>query len=122
VQYDGVTTSDFTNDDVSFYFLLRPNLVPQTVVRCRLVTNTVAATLGQGIVSNQTVTVNALTRTDMLSVSNQISALGANQSVTFARPVELIVLGLTTSSQAPTITGQPQSITVNPGQDAACPV
>jgi hypothetical protein len=118
VQYSGVTVSGFTNDGVSGYFLLRPDLVPQTVVRCRIVANTLTETTAQNIVSNQPVTVNALTRTDMLAVSNRIAALSANQSSTFGRPVELITLGLTTSSQLPTITGQPQSLTANPGQNA----
>src|SRR5258708_21678364 len=71
------------------------------------------------VVSNQALTVNALTRTDMLSISNRIASLGANQSVSFGRPIELIVLGLTTSSQAPTITAQPHALTVNPDQDAS---
>jgi hypothetical protein len=118
VQYDGGTVSGLTNDGVSRYFLFRPNLVPQAIVRCRLVTNTVAAGIAATLSSNQTVTVNALTRTDMLAVSNRIASLTANQTSSFARPVELIVLGLTTSSQAPSITGQPQNQTVNPGQDA----
>jgi len=118
VQYEGVTVSGFTNDGVSPYFLFRPNLVPQATVRCRIVTNTVAAALAGNLVSNQAVTVNALTRTDMLAVSNRIAALAANQSSAFARPIELITLGLTSSTQAPTIIAQPQNQTVNPGQDA----
>ena len=118
VQYDGTTTSSLLNDGVSSYFLFRPNLVTQTVVRCRIVAGTVAATLAASLVSNQTVTVNALTRTDMLMVSNRVALMTANQTATFARPVELITLGLTTSSQPPSITAQPQNITVNPGQDA----
>jgi hypothetical protein len=118
VQYDGLTTSGLTNDGVSPYFLFRPNLVPSVVVRCRIVTNTVAASVAATVVSNQTITVNALTRTDMLAVSNRIAQLSANQSALFARPIELITLGLTTSAQGPSITGQPQGQTVNPGQDA----
>jgi len=119
VQYNGTTTSAPLNDGVSSYFLFRPDLVPQTIVRCRIVAGTVAATVAASLASNQTVTVNALTRTDMLVVSNRIALMTASQFATFARPVELITLGLTTSSQPPSITSQPQNITVNPGQDAA---
>jgi hypothetical protein len=118
VQYNGTTTSALLNDGVSSYFLFRPDLVPQTVVRCRIVAGTVAATVAASLLSNQTVTVNALTRTDMLAVSNRVALMTANQTATFARPVELITLGLTTSSQPPSITAQPQNITVNAGQDA----
>jgi hypothetical protein len=110
--------STLLNDGVSSYFLFRPDMVPQTVVRCRIVAGTVAATVANTLASNQTVTVNALTRTDMLVVSNQIASMTANQTSTFARPVELITLGLTTSSQPPSIIAQPQNLTVNPGQDA----
>jgi len=95
VQYEGVTLSGQTNDSVSLYFLLRPSLVPSATVRCRIITNTPAATAAATLVPNQSITVNALTRTDMLVVSNQIAALGANQSIQFARPVELIALGVT---------------------------
>jgi hypothetical protein len=118
VQYNGTTMSALENDGVSSYFLLRPDLVPQTVVRCRIVAGTVAATVAANLVSNQTVTVNALTRTDMLAVSNRIATMTANQTATFGRPIELITLGLTTSSQPPSITAQPQNLTVNPGQSA----
>jgi hypothetical protein len=118
VQYNGTTMSALANDGVSSYFLLRPDLAPQVVVRCRIVSGTVAATVAANIVSNQTVTVNALTRTDMLAVSNRIASMTANQTATFGRPVELIILGLTTSSQPPSITAQPQNLTVNPGQNA----
>src|SRR4051812_20660191 len=37
VQYNGTTMSALANDGVSSYFLLRPDLVPQVVVRCRIV-------------------------------------------------------------------------------------
>src|SRR6266542_2336791 len=60
VQYDGVTVSGLSTDVVSPYFLLRPDLVPQTVIRCRIVTNTVAAAAASTLISNQAVTVNAL--------------------------------------------------------------
>ena len=86
VQYNGTTTSALLNDGVSSYFLLRPDLAPQVVVRCRIVAGTVAATVAVNIVSNQTVTVNALTRTDMLAVSNRIATMTANQTATFGRP------------------------------------
>jgi len=118
VQYNGTTVSGLTNDGTSSYFLLRPDLAPQAIVRCRIVAGTVAATVAANVLSNQTVTVNALTRTDMLAVSNRIASMTANQSATFGRPVELITLGLTTSSQPPSITAQPQNLTVNPGQNA----
>lgn len=107
VQYDGVTTSGLQNDGVSQYFFLRPNLVTQAVVRCRIVAGTAAATLAAtNLVAHQTLTVNALTRTDMLAVSNQIASLTAGQSKTFARPVELITLSLTNLEAvvAPTLT------------------
>src|ERR1041385_6635907 len=54
VQYDGVTVSALLKDSVSPYFLLRPNLVAQAVVRCRIVSNTVAAATASTLVSNQT--------------------------------------------------------------------
>ncbi len=96
VQYDGVTTSGLLNDGVSQYFLLRPNVVTQAVVRCRIVAGTGAAAMAAtNLTAHQTLTVNALTRTDMLSVSNQIASMTAGQSLTFARPVELITLSLT---------------------------
>jgi hypothetical protein len=93
--YDGVALSGLTNDFVSPYFLLKPNLVPTAVIRCRLVTNTVAAAVAAGLVSNQTVTVNALTRCDLLVVSNKIAALTAGQTGTFTWPVEFITLNIT---------------------------
>ncbi|HXJ59353.1 MAG TPA: hypothetical protein VNU68_22135 [Verrucomicrobiae bacterium] len=100
VQYNGVVVSSLLSDAVSPYFLFQTTLFlsplgQQVVVRCRIVTNTVAAAIASTLASNQTVTINALTRTDMLSVSNQIASLGANQSKTFARPVEFITLGVT---------------------------
>jgi len=93
--YDGVTLSALTNDFVSQYFLLKPNLVPTAVIRCRIVTNTVAASVAAGLVSNQTVTVNALTRCDLLGVSNKIAGLAAGQTNIFTWPVEFITLNIT---------------------------
>lgn len=104
VQYDGVTLSAQTNDSVSSYFWFRPylltNLVPNITVRCRIVTNTLAATAAAGLFSNQTLTINALTRTDMLVVSNRVAALGASQSDAFARPIELVTLWITNTGAA----------------------
>ena len=93
--YDGVTLSALTNDFVSQYFLLKPNLVPTAVIRCRIVTNTIAAAVAAGLVSNQTVTVNALTRCDLLGVSNKIASLTAGHTNVFAWPVEFITLNIT---------------------------
>ena len=94
VQYEGVAESGLLNDSVSPYFWFRPDLVPSATVRCRIVTNTLAATAASNLLSSQSITVNAMTRTDMLSVSNAIAALSANQSLTFQRPVELITLSV----------------------------
>jgi hypothetical protein len=96
-QYTGSMISGVQTDSVSQYFLFKPSLVP-VLVRSRLITNTLAATVAPGFFSNQTITVNALTRTDMLVVSNQIASLTAGQTNTFTRPVELITLGLVTSA------------------------
>jgi hypothetical protein len=93
--YDGVTLSGLTNDSVSKFFWLKPTLVPTAAVRCRIVTNTVAATVAAGLVSNQIVSVNALTRCDMLVVSNRIASLTAGQTGVFTWPVELITLNFT---------------------------
>ena len=99
--YDGVTLSGLTNDFVSSYFLLKPNLVPTAVIRCRLVTNTIVAAVAAGLVSNQTVTVNALTRCDLLVVSNRIASLAAGQTGTFTWPVEFITLNITNLGAVP---------------------
>src|SRR5207249_7841118 len=109
VQYDGVALSGLLSDSVSFYFWFRPNLVPSATVRCRVLTNTPAATSATGLSSNLAITVNALTRTDMLVISNQIASLVANQSSTLPRPVELITLALTGPSAAPYLTVSPSS-------------
>ncbi len=98
--YDGVTLSKLTNDSTSQFFWLKPNLVPTAVVRCRIVTNTVGAIAAVGLVSNQTVTVNALTRCDLLVVSNKIAALTAGQTNIFTWPVEFITLNI---SNAPPV-------------------
>ena len=100
VQYDGVALSTQLTDFVSSYFLFRPTLVPSVTVRCRIITNTPAATAAAALSVNQLITVNALTRTDMLAVSNQVAALTANQSTTFTRPIELIALSISGTGTA----------------------
>ncbi|MEP6811236.1 MAG: hypothetical protein ABI992_13410, partial [Chthoniobacterales bacterium] len=107
VQFAGVALSAVTSDATSSYFLFRPNLVPSATLRCRLVANTAAASAAAGLSVNQTVTVNALTRTDMGFVAGQIASLGAGQSATFPRQVELIVLGLPGLGPPPTPTPTP---------------
>ena len=96
VQYAGAALSGLTNDSVGPYFLFRPTLVPSATVRCRIVTNTPAATAAASLFSNQTLTINALTRTDMLEVSNRVAALSypSNPSASFVRPIELITLSI----------------------------
>jgi hypothetical protein len=106
-QYDGVAVSGLQSDALSQFFLFKPDLVPGVTVRCRLVANTAAATAAAGLVTNQSLTVNVLTRTDMAQVATQISALTAGQQVTFARPIELIVLGLPSIAPPPTPTPTP---------------
>src|SRR5947209_2118467 len=102
VQYDGTVLSPVTTDSTSSYFLVQPNLVPTAILRCRLVANSAAASSAAGLVANQTVTVNALTRTDMQAVGSQIASMSAGQSKTFPRPVELITLGLPAIGPTPT--------------------
>src|SRR6478672_3291355 len=63
VEYAGVVTSKLQTDGLSDYFMFRPNLVPGVTVRCRLVANTAAAAAAATLVANQSLTVNALTRT-----------------------------------------------------------
>lgn len=104
VQYDGVAVSGLMADAVSQYFLFQPNLVPDVTVRCRLIDNTAAASAAAALVANETVTVNALTRTDMGAVDSEVAALGPNQQKTFGRPVEFIVLGLPNVGPVPTPT------------------
>jgi hypothetical protein len=109
VEYDGVVVSALSTDAVSSYFVFRPNDVPTTTVKCRLVDNTnaaaVAATLGAG----QPISVNALTRTDMAAVADQISSLGPGNSITFGRPVEFITLDVFNLG-AIAVTGSPSGI------------
>ena len=104
VQYDGVALSGILSDSVSQYFLFQPNLVPDVTVRCRLIGNTLAASAAATLVANETVTVNALTRTDMAAVNSEVDGLGSNQQKTFVRPVEFIVLGLPSVGPVPTPT------------------
>ncbi|MEY2536416.1 MAG: hypothetical protein QOG67_156 [Verrucomicrobiota bacterium] len=94
IEYDGVVVSPLTSDAVSSYIVFRPNLVPNTTVRCRLIANTNAAAVAAGLGTGQPLTVNALTRTDMAAVADQISGLGPGDSTTFGRPVEFITLDL----------------------------
>ena len=107
VQYDGATTSSVISEAVSDYFLFQPNLVPSATVRCRLVAKTASENIAQTLNANQTVTVNALTRTDMAAVAARVARLSAGQSDTFARPVEFIVLGLSNVGPAPSPTPSP---------------
>jgi hypothetical protein len=104
VQYDGIAVSGVLSDAVSEYFLFQPNLVPDATVRCRLVNNTNAASATSGLMANETVTVNALTRTDMAEIQREISSLNANEQQTFSRPIEFIVLGLPSMGPVPTPT------------------
>ena len=97
-QFTGIAMSGLTNDFVSNFFWFQPTSpmpsnVPVTV-RCRVITNTYAARLASGLQSNQTVTVNALNRTDMLVVSNIIAGMTAGQTTNVTAPVELVTLGL----------------------------
>jgi hypothetical protein len=94
VQYAGLAVSSVLSDSVSSYFLLRPSLVPTAIVKCRIPAGTSAAATATTLASNQTINVNALTRTDLFSVSNQLTLISAGQSKTFPRPVELIALGI----------------------------
>src|ERR1043166_4456021 len=64
VQYAGLAVSSVLSDSVSSYFLLRPSLVPTAIVKCRIPAGTSAAATATTLASNQTINVNALTRTD----------------------------------------------------------
>jgi hypothetical protein len=99
VQLGGVALSSLLSDSVSQYFLFSSTSpsVPGVTIRCRIITNTAAAFNATGLASNQAVTVNALTRTDMLVVSNVVAGLSANQGTTFARPVELITFSVSST-------------------------
>jgi PKD repeat protein len=106
-QYDGVVVQTLTNDFCSQYFTFLPTNSPAgaisgaRVMRCRIVTNTLAASVASGLVSNMPVTVNALNRVDFIGVSNVIAFLSANQSTSFVRPIEFITLGLTALGPIP---------------------
>ena len=107
VQYVGTAMSPVQSDALGQYFLFRPDLVPGVTTRCRLIANSAAAAAAAVLVTNQSVTVNGLTRTDMSGVVSQISTMVANQQKTFARPIELIVLGLPGIGPGPTPTPSP---------------
>src|ERR1043166_2758283 len=68
IQYDGKVVAVLTNDFVSQYFTFLPTNSPAgaissaRVIRCRVVTNTLAATAAASLASNQTVAVNAIGR------------------------------------------------------------
>ncbi len=97
-QFDGKAQSGVLNDSVSSYFLFTPtNPAVATTVRCRLVANTAAAFNATGLSSNQAVTVNILTRWDMLAISNKVASLTAGGSSTFSAPVEFITLGVSST-------------------------
>ncbi|MDQ6654805.1 MAG: hypothetical protein M3Y80_03200 [Verrucomicrobiota bacterium] len=107
VEYPGTALSTVQRDSVSQYFLFRPDLVPTATVRCRLIAGTIAANASTGLTTGRAITVNALTRTDLAGVETQIAALSPGQSRTFARPVELILLGIYGVAPAPTPTPVP---------------
>jgi hypothetical protein len=113
VQYVGTALSALQSDALGQYFMFRPDLVPSATVRCRLIANSAAVSAAAGIAANQSVTVNALTRTDMSAIAGQISSMSANDQTTFARPIELIVLGLPGIGPNPTPTPTPNP-TVTP--------
>ena len=97
-QFIGLAQSGVLNDGISSYFWFIPtNPAVTNTVRCRLVANTAAAFNATGLSSNQTVTVNILTRWDMLGISNRIASLTANQSSSFAAPLEFITLGVSST-------------------------
>jgi PKD repeat protein len=104
-QFAGIAMSGLTNDFVSSFFWFEPTSpMPSNVavtVRCRIITNTYAAILASGLVSNQAVTVNALNRTDMLGVSNIIARMTAGQTTNVTAPVELVTLGLSGLGSVP---------------------
>ena len=107
VQYDGVALSAVVSDAVSSYFLFRPNSVPSVTLKCRLTVGTAAAAGATALNANQTVTVNALTRTDMSAISAQLSTMNPGDTATFGRPIELITLGLVNIGPGPTPTPNP---------------
>ena len=101
VQYDGQVVQTLTSDSISPFITFHATNCPKglisgaRVMRCRIITNTVAATVAASLGSNQTVTVNVLNRVDMLGISNVVASLGAGQSMTFTQPIEWITCGLT---------------------------
>jgi len=101
LQYDGQVVQTLTNDSVSSYITFRATNSPAgaisgaRVMRCRIITNTVAATVAASLGSNQTVTVNVLNRVDMMGISNTVASLGAGQSTSLVQPLEWITCGLT---------------------------
>jgi hypothetical protein len=101
VQYDGQVVQTLTNDSISPYITFYATNSPAgpitgaRVMRCRIITNTVTATVAASLGSNQTVTVNVLNRVDMLGMSNIVASLSANQTTNFVQPLEWITLGLT---------------------------
>jgi PKD repeat protein len=100
-QFDGQVVQALTNDSTSPYITFHATNSPAgaisgaRIMRCRLITNTVAYTVAKTLGSNQTVTVNILNRVDMLGISNVVASLGAGQSMTITQPLEWITLGLT---------------------------
>lgn len=101
VQYDGTAVSSVTSDVTSSYFLFRPDLVPSALVKCRLVANTGGASAATDLRSNQPVSVNALTRTDMARVAEEVAPVSAGQAKIFPRPIEFITLALPAIGPAP---------------------
>ncbi|MFN2475943.1 MAG: hypothetical protein ABR526_06340 [Chthoniobacterales bacterium] len=109
VQYDGTALSSVISDAVSDYFLFRPSIVPSATVKCRIIAHTAEAMQSSSLRANQSVTVNALTRTDMAAIATRVASLNAGQSDTFARPIEFILLGLPAIGPAPAPTPAPTS-------------
>ncbi len=109
VQYDGTVLSSVISDAVSDYFVFRPSIVPSATVKCRIIARTAEATQSGGLRANQTVTINALTRTDMAAIATRVASLNAGQSDTFARPIEFILLGLPAIGPAPSPTPAPSN-------------
>lgn len=104
VQYAGTVAAPVQSDALGQYFFFRPDLVPGTTIRCRLITNSAVAAMAITLATDQSVTVNALTRTDMSAVAAQIATMAAGEQKSFGRPIELIVLGLSGISPGPTPT------------------
>lgn len=107
VQYDGTVLSGVISDAISDYFLFRPSIVPSAEVKCRVVAHTAAAVPSRDLRANQSVTINALTRTDMAAIDAHVARLNGGQSDTFARPIEFILLGLPNIGPTPDPTPTP---------------